>query len=965
MRPALTASGQPFDYRPITWIDGLEREASRPAIMRLMLLRPQTYENSTTASLERQDRPHADAKEVPSLWVHTISVNKWKVIPTHRGIVSVADAWRLDGQQRGLAGRRFGLLNIVEAPYNAAERLLERIGITTLQTAPTSRVLYAIDQLGNACASFDSETRTTALALAEDLFRHLQSSYVRNVSLLPSLKALCLPLERNRQAVGVRGDMVSAAYFNDDPVRARFIDGFDNALIWPLDVRHAFKGLVGELRLQLGESAVIFTSMAPVDSRFVEDTHLGRLPLLDWLAVRFPQHSVASDLACLVAYAGRQETDPNDQGFRSIWRLFQKAVLVFGSFPPESPTPYFYDGTTQLLQVASGISDPEKVEATWMLVGLSYRDTWAAYSKELEKGSPGRFLADRHISSVQRENVDAAIGLSSGERFKHFRAVVLALWFLRYGQQPVMLFEQEWNVNARSVRLLCEWIGTMDLADDFAAVLGSSEEEAALTIMSAAKLKSELWQEARAALGMSPWRFTHKVKAWRDAGNEVVALLKTCVARSVTASPTELQSILRDNRFLDPPDEVGCRSEGLDELLTTLLRGVQKILREYAGISGVDLLERRLAVIIDQAKGTLDKVDLDDAPSRDVRVYRDDDEGKRGRDAEDRFQGLMTVALALATILGEPLSIQEVRSDARVTLLLNGWYANCFSVMTAIQRVLLVKAPKTAQRMSDERVFRDPAPANELVARFKELTTVGAPERPPAPKRTIIVLGQSQVEDDIEKDLLCGTTGIIGQQLKIMAGKQTLDGGMANVTRAKASVPSREGKPRGGGGGGGSFGTKKDKELAGLLGEAYVYEHLRLALPGFDERAWRSCNRKLYGLEGVGDDSLGFDFEFRDVDGRLTMRSDRPACCLEVKASSGDGTEPFPMSAREWEKARECHESSDSVYVIIRVAHVRDNPKIIDVVLDPFGLYRAGQLAFSTQDMWIYVGVPVNPSQHS
>jgi hypothetical protein len=462
---------------------------------------------------------------------------------------------------------------------------------------------------------------------------------------------------------------------------------------------------------------------------------------------------------------------------------------------------------------------------------------------------------------------------------------------------------------------------------------------------------------------MAAWRFTHKVKAWRDVGNEVVAILKTCVARSVTASMTDLQPILRDSRFLDPPDEVACRSEGLDEVLTTLLQCTGRILREYAGVAGVELLQRRLASIIDQTKGTLATVDLDDAPSRDVCVYRDDDEAKRSRDAEARFQGLMTVASSLAELLGEEMTPEKARSDPRVSLLLNGWWANCFCVMVAIQRVLQTSAPKTAQRMSDERVFRDPAPANELLIRFKELTAAVKSGRPLPPKRTITVLGRTRTEDEVEKDLLCGTTGAIGQELKSMAEKQALDIATLNVIRSKVLIPPGKGKTRGSAGGGGGPGMGKDKELAGLLGEAFVYEQLRLTLPGFDERAWRSCNRNLYGLEGAGDDSLGFDFLYRDVEGRLTTRSDRPTCCLDVKASSGDGTEPFQMSANEGKKARECHESSNSVYAIIRVAHVRDNPRIIDVVFDPFGLYRAGQLALTTGDMWIYVGVSTDPSQ--
>ncbi len=962
-RSARTSSGQPFDYRPIAWVDGLELEASRSAVVRMMLLTPQSYEQYTTASLERADRRNVDATVVPALWVHAIATNGWPVIPTQRGNVAVPDAWLLDGQQRGLSRRRLAHLNQVEPPFDAAERLLQGIGVTTLQTAPVERLLHAIHQLGTAIAGFDVETRRTALALAEDLFSHLQVAYAGSSPALPDLKVLCLPLQRNGEVVDVPGAQIVTAYFNDDPVRARFVAGFKNALIWPLQIRHPYKDLVSVLRSQLGESSVIFTSTAQVDSRFTEDTGMKRIPLLDWLVSTFPQHSVASDLACLIAYTGRQDSDPNGEDFKRTWRAFQNACFVFGSFPTDSPTPYFYDRQTHLLQIEAHISNAEKVEATWMLVGLSYRDTWAAYVRELDKNTPGKFLADRQISSAQRENVENAIGLSSTERFKHIYAAVLMLWFLRFGKQPLDLFEQEWNVNARSVKGICDWLGRQDLADAFAASLGSAEEAATLAILQAAKLESRQWQEARIALGLAPWQFTHKVKAWRDAGYEIVAILKTCVARSVSASPTDLEPILRDNRFCEAPDDVACRSEGGDDVLAVLLSLVDTVLRDAPAITGIDLLQRRLTAIAEKAGGGLDKIDLDDAPLRDVRVYRDEDEGKRSRDAEARFQGLMTVSVALGKVLGEDITADAVRADARVSLLLTGWWANCFSVMPAIQRVLQSAVPKTAQRMSDERVFRDPAPANELLSRFSELAAAGPSPIPPAPKRIVTVLGQAQAEDDVEKELLRGTAGAIGQKLKALAEKQALETDMGKLARSTVSAPDTSGRKHGAGGGGGGPANRKDKELAGLLGEAFVYEQFRLFLPGFDERSWRSCNRNLYGLEGAGDDSLGFDFSYRDVEGRLTAQPDHPMCYLDAKASSGDGTEPFQMSVNEWNKARECHESSDSIYVIVRISHVREGPSVVDIICDPFGLYRKGQVALSAQDMWIHVGKPVQPSK--
>lgn len=957
-RQARTASGQRFDFRSITWIDGLERDETRPTILKLMLLYPESYESETSTFLERQYRQNDDSTDVPSLWVYAITANAWKMIPTQQGPAAVADAWLLDGQQRGLARRRLALLNQVEAPYDDAKNLLHGIGVTTLQTASVSRLLYAIGHLGESCADYDAETGRTVLALAEDLFSHLQVAYSKSPTALPDLKSFCFPMERNRVASGIRGDEILTGYVNDDPMRAGFISSFSEAFIWPLDLHHAYRDLVNEIRRQLGESAVVFTSEASVESRFKEYQSLKRKNLLEWLSTRFPQHSVASNLACLIAYTGRVETDPNGEEFKRNWRSFERAYLVFGEFPADSPTPYFYDRSTGLLQVSADLSDPEKVEATWMLVGPSYRDTWSAYARELERDSPGKFLTDRRITSAQRENVENVIGLSSSERFNHLRAAALALWFVRFGKEPISRFKEEWNAHARSVRGLCDWLGRPELADTVAAGLGLSEEEASLAIIRVVGIDSQEWQQARLALGMERWSFSYKIKAWNDTITELVSILKTCVARAVSISPAELEPILRDPRLAAPPEEIAYKAEGDSEVLHATFRQIEVILNDRASVAGVDFLQRRLAVIVDQAKASLATVNLDDAPTRDVRVYRDEDkyEEKRSRDAQIRFDGLMVVASALAKQLNEQITAEDVRRDPRVSQLLHGWWANSFTAMAAVQRVFQAKVPKTAQRMSDQRVFRDPAPANELLARFNELAGVGGVEPVALPKHRITIFGQDQTEDAAATDLLRGTIGDIGKQLKEKAALHPLDSNLGKGVREKIVLPSERAKARGGGSSGATQANKKDRELAGLLGEAFVYEYFRTNLPAFDEMAWRSCNRNAYGLEGEGNDSLGFDFSYQDNENLLAGRQDRPLCFIEVKSSSGDGSEPFQMTANEWEKARYCHQTTDSVYIILRVSHVRDNPMITDVIIDPFGLYGAGQVGVVSRDMWVYVG---------
>jgi hypothetical protein len=248
-----------------------------------------------------------------------------------------------------------------------------------------------------------------------------------------------------------------------------------------------------------------------------------------------------------------------------------------------------------------------------------------------------------------------------------------------------------------------------------------------------------------------------------------------------------------------------------------------------------------------------------------------------------------------------------------------------------------------------------------MALRFPELQSVGEPLGLAAPERIVTVFGASLGEEALRSDLLRGTGGKIGEKLGQFATGQVSLAALAMGER-NAVAPSERGeggrRTRRARDGNNGKPPRDDTELTGLIGEAFVYEWLRGQLPGFDERAWVSKNRSRYGLADVGEDDLGYDFCYRDVEGRLQGRMDRPTYYIEVKASAGDGESAFPMSANEWEQARECHGIQDQVYVVIRIADVRSGPRVSDVIYDPFGLYRKGQIALTASDMWVRVGKP-------
>ncbi len=80
-------------------------------------------------------------------------------------------------------------------------------------------------------------------------------------------------------------------------------------------------------------------------------------------------------------------------------------------------------------------------------------------------------------------------------------------------------------------------------------------------------------------------------------------------------------------------------------------------------------------------------------------------------------------------------------------------------------------------------------------------------------------------------------------------------------------------------------------------------------------------------------------------------------CRIEVKATTGDGTQPFDMSTNEWEVAYDCHNSDGKeVYIIVRIRSVDTKPFIADVLVDPIAMREAGVLDYSSRNLLVAVG---------
>jgi hypothetical protein len=379
-------------------------------------------------------------------------------------------------------------------------------------------------------------------------------------------------------------------------------------------------------------------------------------------------------------------------------------------------------------------------------------------------------------------------------------------------------------------------------------------------------------------------------------------------------------------------------------LLPNVLSRVSELLGQDASASlGVlsARTEEALAAHANRAEETL----MMRVTQREVDEYRLP-EADRSVTAQRDVNIVLDAASKLAEYLGESLNRSAVEHHARVETLRTGWWANRFAVLDALHQALEQSAPRTARRLSEVRAFRDPGPPGALIARLEELAV--APAKPEASvpiARQVTVAGVQLTRADLDPDLARGSDGHVGSELRRHVG-QHVD---FEALRAPTPPPVLSRVHRGGwsGGSGGVFSLERqdEREINGLLGEAFVYEQFRELLPGFDYQCWRSSNAVRYGVSREGDDALGADFVYRDVSGSLTGRADAPEVYVEVKATSDEGAAPFEMTDNEWETALRIHlEGAVRAYVIVRVAHVRTTPMICRLFVDPVYLSENGFL---------------------
>ncbi|MDP9224031.1 MAG: hypothetical protein M3P18_09265, partial [Actinomycetota bacterium] len=715
------------------------------------------------------------------------------------------------------------------------------------------------------------------------------------------------------EAVGL--DEVDVLYVDDAPDRRVFLTADERHPFLPATPRSAQAGLVTALRELLGAGRVKYTSEASVETGFVPATP-GE-PLIDFLARNEGQR--LRDVALLVAYGRHIEANPSHEAFQRLWRVFEKTTIRLGTFGPkaarvrcffESQPP---DGPR--LDVAVPDNPLDVVRSLWMIFGEDARDPFAAYVTAVERGERDTFFDERGIRMLEEREIDAFLGTSDIGRLYSFRDAVFALWCRSRDGGPVD-FETEW-LERDGFDAVARWL-EVD-RERLSELARAADDEERLRIMQSVGVSLSAWQRARVRLGLPPIEFERGYREFDTLRSEVIWGLAAVAAHASGVNLDEAYAALAPTLANAPPAAIRHRPHVEPGDLMAVLQEVRERLQTRDGVS---LLTGRVDAALGEPSGDLDHFTISGDRRREVQDYRDIPEPLRVAWAHDALDSLLRVASALALHHTIPFTVEHVRDDPRIVQLTTGWWANRFAVLDAAQRSIRAEAGDVlAERLSRGRAFHDPTSNwRELWRKFPELGASPDEEEPDVSAR-IEIGGQELTHASAFRDLRQrGSDGLIAQRLRAAVDPGLSLSALRDVERA-APAPGRNRRrapgepavrvskpPRNE--------TPADRDLNGLIGEAFVFEQLRVLLEDFDDTAWISENRSRYGLLS-GPNEQRYDFRYRDIRNALTLPGGQPECHIEVKATSGDGNSPFPMSVPEWEHAIACHHSREATYVVI------------------------------------------------
>ncbi len=410
-------------------------------------------------------------------------------------------------------------------------------------------------------------------------------------------------------------------------------------------------------------------------------------------------------------------------------------------------------------------------------------------------------------------------------------------------------------------------------------------------------------------------------------------------------------------RQMPIPDDVVEEPLGAATIISRAAHDVLLFAASNSDLKGLSVILDPIQDLSKSAPTEITSLKLKDEPDKAATVYERSDEATREQQALAAIEAVLKIAQALAPKNDENFADATVHEQPLVALLSHGPWANRVSVLAAVRYALEVTAPKTASRMKERQAFRDMDDWRTLWQKFEELGEIPKPTAPAPAKPKFDLLGLGWTEDEFSSSAAEGPAGKLVQRLHEAVLPDLDLSVLRAVARESAPIKGKKFGP----GGGGGFGTRKQPldahlKMLGVVGEHFVYLQMKALFPDFDVTNWRSKAKELFGY-GEGDDSLGYDFEYYDVDGKLSGSPAVPRCMIEVKSTSKECGDVFEMSTNEWETALRCHAGGEkAVYIIIRVAGTSSKPQLVDVLVDPVQLHLDGVLDYSSRDLLVAVG---------
>ena len=948
---------QPYYVRDPVWVDGLERENAREAVMRLILLNEESYATSLKISVERERG--VDSRNMPALWVYAVESQQWQVIPTNLGLQQPSKAWRLNEEMQRTLFARDNILAYVEPPYDQAVNILRAVGVYSPEDAPVSRIVAELQDVAKALDNRLENNRRATAAFIRELYAWLQAASVRSEDAkndLSTIKERPVPLLKNGEftAVDLSRDVI--VLLNDDSERLPYVKNSSAAFVLPLHARQSRKALYKALRKVLGSKRVMRASKAEIDLEFdqvEQDTHL-----LDYLVreLEFMRPDIQRDLAALIIYGGRSIMDPSKKTFREKWDQFQNTRLRRGQFGNPNQTDAIFDqGAVDGAALYVPFDhDPKKIlEVCWHLLGPSHRHAWENYVARLKAGECDRFFDNLDLNDRDWVELEAVIGASQKTRINRLQPAFLALHRSRKSDLSVEQFRDEFDSLDVNLDNIAVWAGieTVCLNRALNNSLLNFDDERQWPVVETFGVSIPNWQRARRDLGRKPVVFSSTKKSFENWRVNIVAVLRTEFARGETNVDLlgELCALLKRLSEVSCTDSIAEQKIKPVEITKPVISELQKEIDLETKVG--KMMARRLRAM--ESIRSVDELSTRRTPRREITLYKNQVKYQREFDAKEAVSDVMKVANALSVLCGDAIDEKHVMSNSAITPWLQGYWANCFAALRALREILRVNAPNTFEKLNEAGVFA-PQQRVSWSTMWKKFPELGEPpSKNKTAQKKVEILGHQVIEDNFDVILGHGGNGEIGQAIANAVDEQIDMVSLATRARDQItkSTDLSKGSSRSRSGGGGRGGGRKADPQAGLLGEAFVYESFRRTLSDFDVACWVSDSRRKYGIDGKGNDGLGYDFEYTDVDGRLTGETDQPHCLIEVKSTTSTENEPFPMTANEWAVAEQCYRGSqDKMYVIVRVLSVKSAPEIADVIVDPVRQWREGTLVLENRD---------------